>query len=76
VAEFVIRGPRIGSAALKKRFDNALGEQNVVSVHEKEGIGRVVLNDPGKRALMQICRSSGRTKARAIAEIAEGAARS
>ena len=75
VAEFVIRGSGVDNAVLKRRFDDALGKQNVVSVNEKEGIGRLVLTSPGKRALIKMCRESGRTKARTIVAIAEGDAR-
>ncbi len=72
VAEFVIRGSKVDTSVLRKRFDDVLGKQNVVSVDEKDGIGRTVLTTSGKRILMQMCRKNSMTKARAITAIAEG----
>ena len=72
IAEFAIRGANIRKKVLRRRFESALGAQNLISLSEQEGIGRVVLTPDGRRALMQMCKTRGMTKARAITVIAEG----
>lgn len=72
VVEFVVRSKRTKPELIQERFAKVLGDENIISLSIKGSIGRLVLNDFGKKKLQVFAGSKGMTKAEVVGFIIRG----
>jgi len=72
VVEFVVRSKIIDEKILRDRFSTVMEQKNIVSLSLKGSIGKIIINNRGRKLLQQYAKKHRLTNEQAIAALVQG----
>ncbi len=72
VVEFVVRSKIIDDKILRDRFSKVMEQKNIVSLSLKGSIGKIIINNRGRKLLQQYAKKHRLTNEQAIAALVQG----